>query len=82
MGDELSVVVTPSVNPLMYEVYIGCPSNITGAMKLAVWNLLQIWAIKNGCPLQGKNISSPDGLRFQVVITRRFGPARDEIPWR
>lgn len=64
----------------MYEVYIGCDPTTPGELRLGIWNLLQQWAVKNGSPLQGKDILKPDGLRFQVITTRRFGPARSETP--
>lgn len=71
----------PSVNPLVYEVYLGCPSDIPGELKLAVWNLLQQWAVKNDCPLLSKDIMTTEGLHFQVVMKRRHGPARSDWPW-
>jgi hypothetical protein len=81
LGDELTLSVVVSVNPLVYLVYLGgCPSTTPGELKLSVWNLLQRWAVKNDCPLQGKDIMSEDGWRFEVIVKRRFGPARDTNP--
>jgi hypothetical protein len=81
LGGELVLKAAPSVNPLVYEVYLGCDPTTPGELRLGIWNLLQQWAVKNGNQLQGKDVSSPDGLRFQVIISRRFGPARDAKPW-
>lgn len=81
LGDDISLRLVPSVNPLLHEVYLDCSPSTSGTQRMLVWNLLQQWAVKNGCPLQGKDIGNPLGLRFQVVTTRRFGPPRNDWPY-
>jgi hypothetical protein len=81
LGDPIGLEVHGTVNPLVYAVYLKCP-NSSGALRLGVWNLLQKWAIRNGCPLQGKDVSDGEGeLRVQVLVQRRLGPPKNELPW-
>lgn len=72
--------VHETVNPLVFTVYLKTQAKLPGKLKLGVWNLLQQWATRNDCPLQGRDVMKSDGWDFNVIVKRRYGPPRSESP--
>lgn len=79
MGIEIAFEMEPTVNPLIYQVVLRFNEHLD--RPLDVWNMFQIWAAKNDSIPYGK-IKQPNSrtMILDVIIKRRLGVERDEIP--
>lgn len=71
----------PSVNPLVYKLRLRWPEPVNGKLKNGIWNLFQIWAWKNDCVPQGHVDTSNYGMTIELIIKRRLGAPKEELPW-
>lgn len=65
----------------MYNIKIKWGDPVSGKLIGLMWNLLEIWAVKNDCVLDGKVDTHPDSLSTNLITKRRLGPPRDVTPW-
>lgn len=72
--------VTPSVNPLVYNVKFTFGEPLNGSRMLLVWNLLQKWATANDCQMQGRVEREGKSLTTLIGIKRRFGEPQETHP--
>jgi len=72
--------VRPTVNPLVYTVFISWREPLSGSIVLKVWNLMQKWLTKNDCIPNGSVDTKPLSILIHVIVKRRFGNPKDESP--
>lgn len=84
LDQPIQASVRPTVNPLVYAVYLKWASPVSNKLRNSVWNLFQIWAAKNDCVPQGK-VDHGDSefnkeLTVSVVVKQRLGLPKREQP--
>jgi hypothetical protein len=81
LGQGISHSVQVSVNPLVYKVKLKWPEPVDGKIINGIWNLLQIWTVKNDCVTDGQVDTSSVSLKATIIVKRRLGPPKDVVPW-
>ena len=69
------------VNALLYTVKITFGEPPIPKNRILIWNLIQMYAYKNECVIQGKAAFLDDMLVFTIGMKRRLGTERQEDPW-
>ena len=79
-GTKILLDLTPTVNPLIYRVILTWEETPSPKVSLGAWNIFQSWAAKNDCVPHGKTERTPCVKAFTIIIKRRLGPDREDLP--
>lgn len=80
LGIDIRVDVTPTVNPLLFNLTVYWAEYITPSRVKDIWNMIQIWAHKNDCIPYGRLTTTPVKASVQIVIKRRLGNEKNLTP--
>lgn len=80
VGSTVSAKTETTVNPLVFRVRVLFSEPLSGRNMMLVWNLFQMYAVKNDSVPQGKKSGAPQELLAEVVVKRRLGPPRKDHP--
>lgn len=81
MDQQMLCDLRPTVNPLMYRAHLHWPSTVSPKQQLTLWNFLQQWCSRNDVVPYGQVDLGPRHLKAQLIVKRRFGSPKDEVPW-
>lgn len=79
-GKEMSLFIAKTVNPLVYTITLEVAEPLSSNEFTGLWNMFQIWASKNDCVPYGKVGRSHNALRSDLIVKRRNGPDKEEVP--
>lgn len=80
IGSKVKYSTESTVNPLVHRIRISFPEKVAGRNMLLIWNLFQIYAVKNDSVPQGKAAEGEYKLVADIIIKRRLGLPRDKHP--
>ena len=80
IGSTVSARVDTTVNPLIFRVRVLFSEPLSGRNMMLVWNLFQMYAVKNDSVPHGKKAQAPQELVAEVIVKRRLGSPRSVNP--
>lgn len=81
-GASVSYTTKATVNPLVIQLKVSFGQWMSGTNMMLSWNLLQMYAAKNECVLQGKTAKEDGTLLSEVIMKRRLGLPMDKHPMK
>jgi hypothetical protein len=81
MDQQMLFDLKASVNPLVYALHLRWRDKIPPKSQLLLWNLFQQWCWNNDSVPYGQAVLEPYHMAVQVIVKRRFGAPKDEVPW-
>ena len=79
-GSKILLGLAQTVNPLLYKVTLHWSEVPSPKVAQGTWNIFETFAAKNDCVLEGKTERSPFKMVFHVIVKRRRGPDREDVP--